>query len=265
MLSFGDHATVHRFSDLFNIVDPFDFDIHQFNAERGQLGLGLGQYALGDFFAAGGNRIIGPFRVISAELTPIKGAVGFANGLDQLIRSDKISDGRVNNIVESTDGVKPVVDGLEKLDRIRDFPAGKCIDPDKCLVKGGDLTRVTIPIQQVFCEKIGFLDKGNLKLKTRIFNWLSNNFAELGNDDLLGFIDAVGRVVCKKRHGKYQYNKCSFNFHFSAPLWFVMFNRGRIFFCSESTIYFGPSFGNSVRMVSRYILRLVTSLALTYS
>jgi hypothetical protein len=38
-----------------------------------------------------------------------------------LVGGDKIPYGRVNNIVELADGVKPVVDGLKKLDRIRDF------------------------------------------------------------------------------------------------------------------------------------------------
>ena len=66
---------------------------------------------------------------------------------------DKISDRRIDDIVEFTDGVEPVVDGLKEFNRVCDFPSGKRINPNKCFVKGGNLAWVTVPIQQIFWKK----------------------------------------------------------------------------------------------------------------
>ena len=80
---------------------------------------------------------------------------------------------------------------LEEEQRVTDAPARIGIDPDETLVLGRNLVGTAVPLQESFVEVIRILCERNLEVQSGSRDRLADRFAELGDDDLLRFIDDV--------------------------------------------------------------------------
>ena len=153
---------------------------------------------LGDFLAADRDGVMALrllLKVFQSDLCGVQLPVGISDHIDQLIRGDEIAHGRVDDVVQPADGIQPVVDGLEELDRVGDPPAGERVHPNERFVEGRNLPRLSVPFQDVFVKDVRLLNERQLELQPRVPDGLTDNPPELGDHHLFGLIDGKGRVV----------------------------------------------------------------------
>jgi len=105
-----------------------------------------------------------------------------------------VSDGGVNNVIESAVGGGLVSDRLEKLQWVIDSPAGEGIDPYVSFVDGRHLRWFAIPFEESFVQVVDLFKDRLFKVQAGIF-YNPLILAELGYYHLFGFKDGVDERI----------------------------------------------------------------------
>jgi len=118
LFAFCNHPSINRLSDLLHVIDPFDFDVNQLNAEFIQFGLGLFQYPLGNLFSAGCYRIgceLFFLNIFQADFKCVQFPVALSDRFNEAVRSDKVPYRGIDDIIQPRPCADRIIYRLEKL------------------------------------------------------------------------------------------------------------------------------------------------------
>ncbi len=122
----------------------------------------------------------------------IQHPVAVPDRLDKGIGGDKISDRRIDDVIQTGQCPDHIVDGLEKFQGVHNLPARKGVHIKESLVQCGHLAGVSIPLEQVLGKEIGMLKDRDLEIEPRSRLRVADRLSELGNDNLFRLIDDIG-------------------------------------------------------------------------
>ena len=119
---------------------------------------------------------------------------GGADDLDELVFGDGVARFGAENVVETGLGAALVAEFLKEQERIDDGPAGVGVDDDVGLVLRRHLGGASVPFEDAAVEGVDLVEEGDLELESGSGHRIPDQFAELGHDDLFGFLDGEDRA-----------------------------------------------------------------------
>lgn len=202
MLALGDHAIIDFYDDGGVVIDAFEADVHELDAELGELGGGFfhdfvfeGGAAFADFWedADVAGLAFGHF----FEGFVFGGGSVFvcADDLDEVVFSDDAAGGGAEDVIDAGLGGALVAEAAEVLEGVCDTPAAEGVYGDVEFVFGGHVDALAIPWEDVFGDAVDDLDEGGFEVEAGVCDGFSARVSELGDDDLLGGFDGVGADV----------------------------------------------------------------------
>lgn len=107
---------------------------------------------------------------------------------------DRVSRLASENVVQARLCAALIPKAAKILEGLGDAPAAEGVYRNIELIPRGHLGALAVPLEDLFVDPVDDLDERDPKMKPRLSNGLTDRLPELGDDYLLGFLHAVGRV-----------------------------------------------------------------------
>ena len=193
----GNHAFEDFQPDFLRVIDPLEPKVEQLDAKLLlEVWPGIVEHLLRQRRATPLERLQLGFVIEHLGLIDNGLALPRADDLDEIVRGDNNPSLAVENVVEPLLGTGLVPHFLEEQLGIHDAPTCVGVDEDEQLVLGGHLVGIAIPLEVAFLKRMHFVDEWNSKIEAGFIlvgtvDGTADNFTELGDKYLLGFIDNV--------------------------------------------------------------------------